>query len=418
MPRMPARAHIVLHALVVLAAAGPAAAAIEVVAGPPLAPEAVAAMVRHELQAAEEVPHHRIDVALEDGLVVLRGQVPHALARERAELLAGLVRGTGGVRNLLAIDAPGVTVDDEDLAAAIGEALAAHPAIDADALRVAVDDGVAVLAGAIPSERSRELARIVAGSVEGVRAVRDRTRMIADVLRSDERLALEIEAGLRWNPRLDAERIEVAVRDRVAALRGTVGSVYARHLAELEAWVLGVRAVDGEALEVDWRIRDPRLQEPDGLDHDRLIAEAVRDELARDPLLAEADLRVGATAGIVALAGTVPTLRARRHALWRADAVPGVWRVEADELRVEPPEAASDDEVAAAIRSAFGAHALLDEEPIEVLVEDGAAVLSGTVRSEFLRDEATAIVEALPGVVELRNLLLVALAGEPPADDP
>lgn len=68
----------------------------------------------------------------------------------------------------------------------------------------------------------------------------------------------------------------------------------------------------------------------------------------------------------------------------------------------------SDLFIEAAVKDALKSDILLRQEPIEVRVDNGVVTLRGTVRDAGLRQKASALAAAAPGVREIVNRIDVA----------
>jgi len=106
-------------------------------------------------------PTLRVDVR--DGAVTLRGHVASRAHRMRAEAAARQARGVRELRNKL--------VADDDLEAAIAEALARDPRTRAHAIGVHADRGIVHLSGAVISAEVQAAAEEATAEVEGVRGI-------------------------------------------------------------------------------------------------------------------------------------------------------------------------------------------------------------------------------------------------------
>jgi len=106
-------------------------------------------------------PTLRVDVR--DGVVTLRGHVASRVHRARAEAAARQARGVRELRNKL--------VADDDLEAAIAEALARDPRTQAHAIRVHAHRGIVHLSGAVISAEVQAAAEEATAEVEGVRGI-------------------------------------------------------------------------------------------------------------------------------------------------------------------------------------------------------------------------------------------------------
>jgi hyperosmotically inducible protein len=149
-----------------------------------------------------------------------------------------------------------------------------------------------------------------------------------------------------------------------------------------------------------------------------------------EAVLEGSDIDVTTRAGVVTLAGTVPTEAGRTRAVAIAKATDGVKSV-TDSLRVAPAGGGATDTAAAAaagardvaksagrsindgwIKSKIYAQFLTDwtvfeDSDIDIDVTGGAVALNGTVRSDAARSRAVAVAKATDGVKSVKDNLKV-----------
>jgi len=108
-----------------------------------------------------------IEVAVDDGVVTLNGEVPGLDDKRLAGVLAWWVPGSRDVINGLAVEPP---EDDsfDKIAEAVRLVLEKDPYVDAGQIRVGVRDRIVTLAGLLPSESQRDMAACDAWYVFGV----------------------------------------------------------------------------------------------------------------------------------------------------------------------------------------------------------------------------------------------------------
>ena len=143
------------------------------------------------------------------------------------------------------------------------------------------------------------------------------------------------------------------------------------------------------------------------------ISDRIKKELFLDPFVSSGDVSVDTTAGIVTLRGTVRTLLSKGRAAWLAENTPGVVAV-INDLKVAPSRLPLDREIRSAVTSALLRANTSAFSGIDVRVDTGVVFLSGTVSRGRLRDQATRVAEAVPGVVAVRNDLRATSAAAPP----
>jgi osmotically-inducible protein OsmY len=146
-----------------------------------------------------------------------------------------------------------------------------------------------------------------------------------------------------------------------------------------------------------------------------ILESDVRDELAWDPYLDASRIVVKADSGTVTLTGAVHTWSEVLDATddtWHVKGVTGVQ----NQLLVGPAGEAKDDEViAGAARDALAKDPFVPKNSVTPTVENGWVTLVGQVGHHFQRKAAERAVGRVPGVLGVRNEIL--LSGEPmPAD--
>ena len=145
------------------------------------------------------------------------------------------------------------------------------------------------------------------------------------------------------------------------------------------------------------------------MNQDQMIVKELEGVLTHDPRIEieSCDLTMTSDAGSVTLAGRVPSVAAKRIAVRLAQGVAGVQKV-TDELRVVAPNPMGDLEITDHIRHAFIQEGNLEENNIVIDTDpDGGVILRGQVRSLIQRRLAEVLCWWVPGVTDVRNLLVV-----------
>jgi osmotically-inducible protein OsmY len=143
----------------------------------------------------------------------------------------------------------------------------------------------------------------------------------------------------------------------------------------------------------------------------------VRAELAWDPRVDDAEIRVDATSGVVTLTGTVPSFADKLAAERAAERVFGV-RVVANDLSVAVPlhYQRSDSDIARAVVDALAWDVQVPEPRIKASVSDGWINLAGDVEWRYQRDAAERVVRNLAGVRGVTNEITVIAKRVSPRD--
>lgn len=365
----------------------------------------ISAAVESEFIADRSVPHNEIEVATNGGVVTLTGTVSNLLARDSAQRLAQTVRGVRSVVNRLVVK-PYAQRNDDQVKRDVQTALAYDPATDGYEIQVSAKDGIVSLNGKVESYAERELSEKVARGVAGVRDVSNGLVVQWKQSRPDAEIRADIQARLRWDEYVRHEQITANVNQGKVELSGKVGSDAERSRAYFDAWVMGVKSVDGSKLTVDPSLKAEASRDPNPMRSDAEIERAVTAALLYDPRVNSFKVKPSARGGVVTLHGTVDNLAAKQAAVQDARATTGVARV-VDRVHVQPSTPTPDEDIAKNIRKAFERDPYVERYEMLVSVRDGTAYLSGTVDSYFEKMHADTVASRAKGVKTVRNNLTV-----------
>jgi len=221
------------------------------------------AEIRAHLEKEPVVNLHRypVEIRIEDGGVVLEGEVEHLAAKRLIPLTAARLAPDKGVIDRLRVD-PGERRGDgavlDDVAQRVREESvfkdyqlrydaqregATEP--PAGRIEVAVNDGVVTLSGEVQSLSHKRMADVLAWWAPGSVDVDNRLKVTPPERDSDGEIADALRMVIEKDPMLDATQIHIDVQDRKVKLEGMVVNEEHRRAAELDAWaVLGVHGVD------------------------------------------------------------------------------------------------------------------------------------------------------------------------------
>jgi len=385
--------------------------------GRALLDSAISDAVEDELGRDNRIALHEIDVEVDSGIAKLTGTVGNILVKERAARIARTVKGVRAVVNEIIVE-PSAVRHDRDLRSDIRDALDSNEAAKSYGIEVSVEDGVVRLSGTVESWQEKHLAASVAKGVRGVKAVRNLIVVNYPVDRTDEEIASDIRAGLRWDSFVDHARINVEVKNGAVQLTGTVGSAAEKQEALKDCWVAGVDSVDGSGLQVEEWARDPKLKEGKYIvQSENEIREAVRDALDYDPRVSSDAVTVEVSDRTVTLRGTLPCLGSKRAASRDARTTVGVYRV-VNRIQVKTGKKISDQRIKEMIRRAFTRHPYVEDYEITVNVAAGRVKLYGAVDSYFEKAKAGEIASNISGVAAVFNNLEVLLDAHPFIYDP
>ena len=140
---------------------------------------------------------------------------------------------------------------------------------------------------------------------------------------------------------------------------------------------------------------------------DKLIRDAVVNELERDPEVIAKHVSVTAIDGAITLGGHVMSIHEKHVAVRAAERIAAV-RAVADAIDVRPPSLheRADDEIAEEIAHLRSWRQQIPDS-VAAQVRDGRVILHGRVDSALQRDAAESAVRQLTGVRVVDNLVKV-----------
>lgn len=213
---------------------------------------------------------------------------------------------------------------------------------------------------------------------------------------TDSDIKRDVEAGLRWDPDIDASDIGVSVKDGVVTLTGFVRSYSQKYEAEREAKTIkGVRGIAN-----DIEVKLPALNEHPDPEIARDAVAALKREL---PYSSE-HIKVTARNGWITLEGDVEWMfqsQRAEDAVRRVKGLKGVSNL----IKVKPRTSPAD--VKAKIEEALKRSAALDAQRITVEASGGEIILRGTVRSWAERQDAERAAWRAPGVSRVDNRITI-----------
>lgn len=371
-----------------------------------------------------------VTVEVKEGDAVLMGQVESLAEKVQCARVVSGVRGVREVENRIQV-AYERGRPDAEIRRDVQKSLRWDALVDHALILVDVDRGEVTLDGTVGSAAEIRQARRDAW-VSGVKGVdvsglevatwAERSDLREDkyMETTDAAVAEAVNRAVRVDPRVRSSEVEAAVDEGVVTLRGVVGHVRARRAAGADARnTVGVRSVINR---VKVRPEDRR---------DREIEESIRQALDRDPVLEPYDLDVSVIGGRAYLYGEVASYYEKGLAdnvASRAGGLEGVRNfIEVDvpgPLTYDPhaddhypytrdwynPQPyysfKSDEEIRDQVREELWWSPYVDEEQVEVTVDDGTVILTGTVDTPGER-RAAAENAYEGGAAWLRNQLRV-----------
>ena len=373
-----------------------------------------------------------ISVAVEDGVVSLAGDVD---SREEKRLAGNMARGVRGVvdlNNMLTVT-PARSRTDREIKDEVQSRLNWDVRVDDGRISVAVSDARVSLSGTVGSAAEKRRA-VRDAWVAGVRSVSGDGLDVEQWARepamrkgkytekSDSEIQAAVIHAISYDPQVDEDAVTVNVTEGRVALRGVVETLRGKRSAGRTARnVVGVSRVFNRL-----RVRPSGEVSPD------VLAKRVISAIEADPHLNRYDITVEVRNGVATLQGKVATYFEKLQADDAASAVEGVVAVN-NNLTVDRTDEAvtynpyvdgsdvyardwyqytprrdfkSDEQLRKDILMNLYWSPFIDSDQVDITVEDGTAILSGTVAS--INESQAARRAALnAGAARVRNRLSV-----------
>jgi len=199
--------------------------------------------VTDELRWLPYLNSAKIGVAVNDGAVMLSGEVDSYPEKLQAEHAAMRVRGVTAIAEELTVRGKWQGAGDQDIAREATDALARAVNVPDGAVTATVHEHVITLSGHVPWDYQRESAARAVRYLKGVTGVNNAIFVKPTVSASGIRTA--ISAALVRSAEVDGRAVTVhAGDDGKVRLEGTVHSWHEREVAQRSAWFApGVTAV-------------------------------------------------------------------------------------------------------------------------------------------------------------------------------
>lgn len=354
-----------------------------------------------------------INVAVKNGNVFLSGKVDSWQEIQFAGDVAKAVKGVKGVTNNLVFKYDSLR-RDEEIYYEIKRIFLTDARLDHALIKVKVDNGKVTLMGTVGSLSEKSLA-VANAWVNGVKSVnaedlkidywaRDpRLRTDKYIRKSDEEVTKAIETSFTYDYRIKDSELDVNVKNGYVTLTGTVSNLQAKNSAEEDAMnIVGV-------WEVDNRIK----VRPEELYSDENVLGRVKSAFQGNHYLSRYDFMMHVMNGKLYLNGSVDTPYEKLLAEEIASRIPGVviirnnlevskyynrysnFYYKNDYPVIETPDLLPDEKIKENIEREFWRSPFLNADEIQVQVENGHVILSGTV--ETILEKKTAEKNAYEG---------------------
>jgi osmotically-inducible protein OsmY len=219
-------------------------------------------------------------------------------------------------------------------------------------------------------------------------------------IREDAEARFDLDVYLNGLP------ISVAVSSGDVTLSGSVGSKFEKDRAERAVrYIAGVDHVTNDLRVEPWENEGSR-KAPPRTPSDAELATRVKATLARDSRVDASNIDVAASAGHVALTGSVPFMYEKRIAGQDAMHTIGTAWLTNDLGVVSMPR--QDESISNDILSNFASDYMLSGVDIRIRVREGTVTITGDADSAWERQHAEQIVARVPGVKVIRNEIKVA----------
>ena len=176
----------------------------------------------------------KINVEVSNGTVTLRGEVPTYYSLSSAYEDTQGVLGVVNVRNQLVVKyPPSIPLPtDAEIEESIRNRLARNPDFDLLDTEVIVSVGLVTLRGAVDSYWKKIRAEELVAAEPGVEVIENHLAVVPTGDISDKAIAMDIVDSLEAKAAVDADDVNVRVRDGEVTLTGFVPSWSARRAAE------------------------------------------------------------------------------------------------------------------------------------------------------------------------------------------
>lgn len=199
--------------------------------------------IQRVLAYDRHVAPFEIQVAVKNGAVTLKGNVPFLSIRREAEQNANNTVGVHSVNNLITVRTK-ASPKDADIQTRLLAAFSRDPVLELFTLGASVKNGAVLLTGTVNSIFEQNHAENVAARIRGVRSLSNQISFSSsETEKTDWEIQLDIENQVWWSPFLSGQDIVATVEDGKAILSGSVQHIHQRLIAEQQAFEAGASIV-------------------------------------------------------------------------------------------------------------------------------------------------------------------------------
>jgi len=194
-------------------------------------------------------------------------------------------------------------------------------------------------------------------------------------MKIDQQLQQDVSAELKWEPSVNAQEIDVEVKNGIVTLSGSVNS----YAEKVDIATAAQRVAGVKGLAMDITVKLPETSQRSDSD----IAFAAERVLSWTTYLEQDSIKIVVEKGLVTLSGEVHWDYERRSAVAVIRHLRGVIGV-LDHIVIK--EKVAPETVKSDIEAALKRRAINDAQAVRVVVKDADVILSGTVHSPSERD--------------------------------
>jgi osmotically-inducible protein OsmY len=191
--------------------------------------------IQDELKCTTGLSSAEIGVGVKDHVVMLSGYVNSWAAKRAAERAAKRVSGVKAVAEEIKVRLPDLSLrPDVDIARAAENSLSWHVWVPKDSIKVIIERGWITLEGQVDRYYEKEAAESAVYHLLGVKGVKNNITVKPTAPPTD--VKAQIEAALKRNVAIDAERINMTVIGSKVTLTGSVSSLAEQDEVIRVAW--------------------------------------------------------------------------------------------------------------------------------------------------------------------------------------